>query len=290
MKHLTLIADSGSTKTAWCLMDSSTGSPLTETTTKGMNPYFQTGQECEEELRTSLLPALHPHWDTCDCKSVYFYGAGCTVEKCGQVRHALCSALSLDETQVEVHGDMVGAARSVCGHEAGIACIVGTGSNSCLYDGQEMVSNVSPLGYILGDEGSGAVLGRLFVGSLLKNQLSPGLKEEFLQEKKLTPADIIERVYRQPFPNRFLASLSPFICRHLHDETVHALVADSFRAFFKRNVMQYAGHDTLPIGFVGSVAYHYRDVLAEVAAEFHLRLGRFVQNPMKGLMEYHHGA
>ncbi|MDO4948835.1 MAG: ATPase [Bacteroidales bacterium] len=286
---MTLIADSGSTKTAWCLMDAANGLPLTEVTTKGMNPYFQTERECEEELHTSLLPALQPHWDKSDGRTVCFYGAGCTAEKCGQVRHAMGSALNLEEDLIEVHSDMVGAARSVCGHKAGIACIVGTGSNSCLYDGQKVVDNVSPLGYILGDEGSGAVLGRLFVGSLLKSQLSPGLKEKFLQETKLTTADIIERVYRQPFPNRFLASLSPFICRHLHDGTVHALVADSFREFFKRNVLQYAGHDTLRIGFVGSVAYYYRDVIAEVAAEFHLHLGRFLQSPMKGLMEYHCG-
>ncbi len=287
MKHITLIADSGSTKTTWNLLDADNGHPLTEVTTKGLNPYFQTELECKDELSLSLLPALQPYWSAADCQKVHFYGAGCTAEKCAQVQHALCSVLCLDLQQVEVQSDMTGAARGVCGRKAGIACIIGTGSNSCLYDGERVVSNVSPLGYILGDEGSGAVMGRLFVGSVLKNQLTPGLKEEFLTAQRLTPADIIERVYRQPLPNRFLASLSPFICSHLHDETVRTLVMDSFRSFFKRNVLQYVGYDTLPIGFVGSVAYHYRDIINEVANEFHLHIGHFLQSPMEGLMIFH---
>lgn len=282
-----LIADSGSTKTAWSLLDTRTRETRASVQTKGMNPFFQTEDEMVAELTATLLPQLAPSLAVQDIREAYFYGAGCTPEKCPQVERALRRALSLEGGTVEVYSDMVGAARGLCGHQPGIACILGTGSNSCLYDGCHVVDNVSPLGFILGDEGSGAVLGKLFVGALLKNRFTPGLKEDFLAEYQLTPADIIERVYRQPFPNRFLASLSPFINRHLDDAGVHALVKDSFREFFLRNVMQYEGYATLPIGFIGSIANYYRPVLQEVAGELGLTLGQIVQAPMDGLIAYH---
>jgi len=174
----------------------------------------------------------------------------------------------------------------LCGHHAGIACILGTGSNSCYYDGAKIVANVSPLGFILGDEGSGAVLGKLLVGSLLKNQLAPGLKEEFLTTYALTPADIIDRVYRRPLPNRFLASLSPFLAAHLDDPGIHRLVLDSFRDFLRRNVMQY-DWQAYNVHFCGSIAYHYQTILAEAAATYSIHLGQVVQSPIKGLVRYH---
>ena len=184
---------------------------------------------------------------------------------------------------------MVAAARGLCGHEPGIACILGTGSNSCYYDGKNIVDNVSPLGFILGDEGSGAVLGKLFVSDLLKNQLTPGLKEKFLEQYNLTVGDIIDRVYRKPFPNRFLATFSPFISENLTDPAVHALVLNSFKSFLKRNVMQY-DFEGKPVGFVGSVAFHYREVLEEAVNDMHLKMGKIVQSPMEGLIEYYRVA
>lgn len=157
---------------------------------------------------------------------------------------------------------MLAAARGLCGHEAGIACILGTGSNSCFYNGEEIVNNISPLGFILGDEGSGAVLGKLLVGDILKNQLPPAIKEAFLKQFDLTAPEIIDRVYRQPFPNRFLASLSPFIAQHLEEPGIRQLVLDSFIAFFRRNVMQY-DYTQYPVHFIGSVAHCYREILQE---------------------------
>lgn len=282
-----LIADSGSTKTAWSLLEPKTKETLVRVQTKGMNPFFQTEDEMVDELTGTLLPQLASSLATQNIREVYFYGAGCTPEKCPQVERALRCALALETGRAEVYSDMVGAARGLCGHQPGIACILGTGSNSCLYDGCRVVDNVSPLGFILGDEGSGAVLGKLFVGALLKNRFTQGLKEEFLAEYQLTPADIIERVYRQPFPNRFLASLSPFINKHLDDAGVHALVKNSFKDFFLRNVMQYEGYATLPIGFIGSIANYYRPVLQEAAGELNLTLGQILQAPMEGLIAYH---
>ena len=182
---------------------------------------------------------------------------------------------------------MLAAARALCGKEAGIACILGTGSNSCLYDGKEIIRNVSPLGFILGDEGSGAVLGKLLVGDLLKDQLPRALKEAFFAETGLTPAEVMDKVYRKPFPNRFLASLSPFLIRHIHEAEVYDLVSNSFRAFFTRNVMQYDYRD-YPVHLMGSVAWYYQDLLREITRELGITLGQVVQSPVQGLVRYHY--
>ena len=181
---------------------------------------------------------------------------------------------------------MLAAARGLCGYEAGIACILGTGSNSCFYNGEEIVNNISPLGFILGDEGSGAVLGKLLVGDILKNQLPPAIKEAFLKQFDLTAPEIIDRVYRQPFPNRFLASLSPFIAQHLEEPGIRQLVLDSFIAFFRRNVMQY-DYTQYPAHFIGSVAHCYKEILQEAAQETGIRIGKILQSPMEGLIQYH---
>ncbi len=275
-----LIADSGSTQTDWSVVKD--GKPIKQIQTKGINPYFQTEEEISNEIKSSLISQL----DTKDFVAVYFYGAGCTFDKIEIVKRAIEKNIHVRK-DVEVNSDMLAAARGLCGYESGIACIMGTGSNSCYYDGRNIVENVSPLGFILGDEGSGAVLGKLLVSSLLKNQLTSGLKEKFLEQFNLTVADIIDRVYRKPFPNRFLATFAPFISENLDDPTIHSLVVDSFKSFLKRNVMQYKNHDKLPIHFVGSVAFHFQDLLKEALHEMNVKLGTIIQSPMEGLIEYH---
>lgn len=275
-----LIADSGSTKTDWCMAEK--GVAIKRIPTKGMNPFFQSEDEMVEEMKHSLLPEL----DGKRPEAVYFYGAGCAFDKVEIVRRAISRVLSLDMAAIEVNSDMLAAARSVCGHEAGIACILGTGSNSCFYNGKEIEANVSPLGFILGDEGSGAVLGKLFIGDLLKNQLPAGLKEKFLGRYQLTPADIIDRVYRKPFPNRYLATLSPFISEHITIPEVRQLVKQSFKAFLVRNVMQY-DYQHYAVGFNGSVAWYYRDILEEALSETGLKMGIIIKAPMEGLLKYH---
>ena len=275
-----LIADSGSTKTDWCI--SLQGSQLQRITTQGINPFFLSEDAIGNEIRSALLPELQTH--TFD--ALYFYGAGCLPEKIPMMQNVL--GKSLDVKTVEVNSDMLGAARGLSGKNPGIVCILGTGSNSCYYDGEKIVSNVSPLGFILGDEGSGAVLGKRMVGDLLKNQLPAGLKEKFLQEFDLTPATIIERVYRQPFPNRFLASLSPFLLRNIEEPAVRSLVFNGFCSFLTRNVMQY-DYKNYPVYFIGSIAYHYREILREAVLASGMQLGGIMQNPMEGLVKYHSG-
>ena len=271
-----LIADSGSTKTDWCVILDNT--PIKRIGTKGLNPFFQSEEEIQQELTHSLLPQLPE--GTID--SVYFYGAGCTPEKAPTLRRAIADSLPV-VGNIKAYSDMLAAARGLCGREAGITCILGTGSNSCFYDGKEIVNHISPLGFILGDEGSGAVLGKLLVGDILKNQLSPAIKEAFLKQFDLTVPEIIDRVYRQPFPNRFLA---PFIAQHLEEPGIRQLVLGSFIAFLRRNVMQY-DYTQYPAHFIGSVAHCYKEILQEAAQETGIRIGKILQSPMEGLIQYH---
>lgn len=273
-----LIADSGSTKTDWCLVED--GRPVKQLQTGGFNPFFQTREEISRGIANELLPSLEGY----DVESVYFYGAGCIPEKQDSVRQAITARLKA--VNIEIGSDLLGAARSLCGKDSGIACILGTGSNSCFYDGKTIVSNISPLGFILGDEGSGAVLGRTLVGDCLKNQLPPELKEQFLSMYNLTPSGILERVYKQSFPNRFLAGLSPFLSQHLDVPEIRTIVLRSFTDFITRNVMQY-DYKQYSVHFTGSIAYHYQTVLREVAQKTGICLGDIQQRPMPGLIRYH---
>ena len=274
-----LLADGGSTKVDWCVVNR--GQLVKQVFTKGANPFFRTQDEISEELGLALLPEIGSY----PIEAVYFYGAGCAFpDKNEIVEKAIRS--HLDVPTVEVGSDLLAAARGLCGRNAGIACILGTGSNSCYYDGNGIRENISPLGYVLGDEGSGAVLGRLLVGACLKNQLTQGLKEKFLSRFDLTPQLILERVYKQPLANRFLASLSPFLLQHIDDASVYELVSDAFTLFFKRNVMQYDyRHHTVHL--TGSVAWYYREVLQKVAAGLDITLGIITPSPMQGLMDYY---
>lgn len=289
-----IIADSGSTKTDWLVMEGSV--VVAQIHTGGMNPYFLTTDElvdvyAESPLKkyaSNGLDAL-PDADVATAGGVdeiWFYGAGCTPgEKTEMVTEALRRVFGLS-CAIYVYSDMVGAARALCQQSEGVACILGTGSNSCLYDGHDVVKNVSPLGFILGDEGSGANLGKLLVGNILKDQMGEELKRAFLDETGLTPADIIDRVYRKPLPNRWLASLSPFIVKHLDNEAVRAMVKDAFGAFFDRNIRNY-GRPDLPVGMVGSIAWYYQDIIREVADEKGYRIGKIMRTPLDGLQAYH---
>ncbi len=278
-----LIADSGSTKTHWCLM--AANGQTSEFFTDGINPFQQTSDGICTSIKTQLLPQIAKLMWVGPITKIFFYGAGCTPEKKPAVAVALKACFKQAE-EVVVESDMLGAARGLVGHTDGIACILGTGSNSCLFDGTNIVKNVPALGFILGDEGSGAVLGKRLVADLLKNQMGEELKEKFLTQYNLTQADIIENVYRKPFPNRYLASLSRFASENLDNEKVYALVYDHFAHFVIRNLKQYPN---LPVGFIGSIAYYYQDVLKKVLADHGMTFAQAIQSPMEGLKEYHKG-
>ena len=281
-----LIADSGSTKTAWCLTDGSTKQGKT-VQTQGINPYHQSGEEICAVLRHELYPQIA---ENADCiEHIFFYGAGCTKEKSPMVTNALRNTIN-PSARISVESDMLGAARSVCGHQEGIVCILGTGSNSCYYDGRQLHKGIPALGYILGDEGSGAYIGRRLVSDILKCQLPDDIRLRFFDETKETEATIIQKVYRAPFPNRYLASLSPFCHRHRSHPAIHALLLDCFSQFFIRNILaaSWGCSRFLPaVHFVGSIAFYYQSELAEAALSHNLQLGTIVQSPLEGLVQYH---
>lgn len=276
-----LIADSGSTKTDWSICR---GHEVVQALqTQGINPYHMSEEVIadilEKEFRQSLRIDLDPD------SEVIFYGAGCVGEAaCGRVRGVIQLVLGI--TNVQVHTDLLAAARALCGRQEGIACVLGTGSNSCLYDGERIISNVPSLGYILGDEGSSAVLGRRLLSDCFKNQLPEEVRAEFLARYGLTQENVLERVYRQPLVNRFLASLTPFLSDFRHVPEVHKLLVESFTDFLVRNVKQYR-RPWLPINCVGSIAMAFPAELKEAAEALGMEMGTILKSPMKGLIEYH---
>ena len=278
MRKVILIADSGTTKTDWSVVED--GILVKTICTKGMNPYFQSCEDIKEEIGNVLVPQI----GGITVDAIYFYGAGCVFDKAEIMRDAISSFIKTLE--LNIYSDLPAAAHSTCGHGAGIACIMGTGSNSCFYDGQNIVKNIPPLGYILGDEGGGVTLGRMLVSDVLKEILPKSLRDAFFDRFKLTQAEILDHVYKRPFPNRFLASMSPFLSENIGVPEIRNIVIDSFTSFLTRNVMQY-DYDNYEANFVGSVAYYYKDVLIEAAETVGVRAGKILKSPMSGLFDYY---
>jgi glucosamine kinase len=273
-----LIADSGSTKTSWILVNNEGINQAI--TTSGINPMYQNEKSIFELLSNEFSMKIP------EPVSVFFYGAGCINDGVNIiVRDALNRFFSCRE--ILINTDLLGAARSLCGTKPGIACILGTGSNSCYYDGQRIVKNISPLGYMLGDEGSGAVIGRRFISDLLKNQLPEAVREKFFADIKLSPYQIMDHVYKKPFPNRFLAQFTRFIHEHSDETALRNIVKNSFIEFFERNIRQYPEASDLPVQFTGSIAFHFSAILAEAAAYSGYSLGQVTPSPADGLIKYH---
>ena len=274
-----LIADSGSTKTDW-LFISSDGTQ-TELHTDGINPARDARDNIYNVLYHDLLTQL-PQAEA--PQAVYFYGAGCIEPFSRNVKSVIEELFP--GCHAEVESDLLGAARAVCGHEPGIACILGTGSNSCLYDGKDIVKHTPPLGYILGDEGSGSYLGKMLLNGLFKGTLPEALKEDFCNEYQLSMPDIIERVYRLPAANAFLASLVPFIAKHRTNPDIHNMLVEVFCLFIERNIAIY-GHKEMPINCVGGVAYQFEDELKEAAKEKDMQIGRILRRPIERIVQFH---
>lgn len=276
-----LIADSGSTKTDWRLLNKE--GEIAQVKTVGFNPDYQNSQGIYDELKKSLLPQLEGKMP----EKVYFYGAGVsTPKKIKEVSDAL--QLTFPAAELAVEHDMLGAALGLSGNEAGLPCILGTGCNSCVFDGQKITANVPSLGFWLGDEGSGGYLGRQLVILYMNKELPADLQTAFAEQfPNANYAEIMEHVYRKPYPNRYLASFATFIApRHQHPYLVN-LLREAFRLFFKRQLGTYPEHKTLPAHFIGSVAFYNSEILREVAAEFGVTIGRIHRSPMEGLLHYH---
>lgn len=274
-----LVADSGSTKTEWKVIDN--GIPQESLFTSGINPFFLSADEIYLLLKKEL-PGLSGY----SFKIIYFYGTGCNSEaKNNTVREALNRFFTSEK--IWLGSDLLGAARSLCQNDPGIACIMGTGSNSCYYNGSEIVSNVSPLGYILGDEGGGAVIGRKLLSAVLKKQVPDAVVNLFFDTYKITPAEILESVYMKPFPNRFLGQYARFISNNIHIPELQEIIVTSFEEFIKRNLLQYPQAAFLPVSFTGSIAVHFRVFLEELLTRNNLKPGIFTNSPMSNLIKYH---
>ncbi|MCK9422460.1 MAG: ATPase [Bacteroidales bacterium] len=275
-----LIADSGSTKTIWILMEH--GDLQNTVQTAGLNPYFHSSETVEVTLQTELFPYIKGE----NISELHFYGAGCSTQNNEMmIRNAL--QLVCRNADIWIYHDILGAARALFGHSKGIAGILGTGCNSCYYDGQSVFTGVDSLGYIFGDEGAGSYLGKKFMEKYLKKQVPSELKAQFDQHYHYTLEDILNALYNKPYPNRFLASLSYFLAPRQQDSFVHQLVLESFLAFFDTQIKQYTDYRILPVSFIGSIAYYYSDILREAAKEEKIGIGKILQNPVEGLMEYH---
>jgi glucosamine kinase len=273
-----LIADSGSTKTRWCIISGKTISR--QCITPGINPFLQTDSEISQMLQQEFA-VKKEYFD-----AVYFYGSGCTDhEKKLKVKKALEKVI--DAAAIMVESDLMAAARSLCGNRPGIAAIIGTGSNSCYYDGLHIKKHVAPLGYILGDEGSGTAMGKKLLADILKNQLPGDIIDEFFKKYRFTPAEILDKIYLNPFPNRFMAGFCVFLAENIDHPAIHTLVKSRFTGFFVRNISQYPESGRMPVNVTGSVGWHFRKILNEAAVENGFRLGIVTESPMDGLLEYH---
>ena len=273
-----VIADSSSTRTEWVLVD---GDKVVERAfTQGLNPYFQTRREISHSIRLELPEAFfRRRWE-----HIYFYGAGCANAEKTKVMES--SLVAQFKTPVTVESDLLGAARGLLVKEQGLACILGTGSNSCYYDGEKVVKNVRPLGFILGDEGSGAYLGKQFLSDCLKGIAPQQIIEKFFEKYKVTPDEIMDAVYTNPLPNRSLSAYSHFLSENLDNEYIYQLVYDAFMNFFARNISAYNYRES-QICFVGATATTYAEILNKVAGDFGVEISKIMQSSMPGLIQYH---
>ena len=272
-----LVADSGSTKTHWAIANDPQMEGLIET--MGLNPFMRDDDDILQILENQLLPNLP---DT-TIRQLHFYGAGCRPEQAERMTCLLQRATGAEE--IHVNSDLLGACHALCGHEKGQCAILGTGSASCLYDGEKIVRQTPSLGFILGDEGSGSVLGRRLISDLYKGQLTARVAQAFDAEFTETVSVVLDKIYRQSAPNRYLASFAPFIARHRDDDSIHFLLVHEFRRFARRNLQAY-GHREMPVNFVGSIAWNFQKELAEALRLEGFEIGEVLQNPIGKMIKF----
>lgn len=277
-----LIADSGSTKTDWCVCNGTDKQCIVNT--QGINPYHQSIDDIKTIICTEFIPQI-ANISKESITEIYYYGAGCATEiKCNIIKDILAEHFT--NARINVASDLLGAARALCKNSEGIACVIGTGSNSCLYDGKNIADNIPSLGYILGDEGSSVALGRRLLSDCFKRQLPANVANEFMAEYDLTMESVLENIYKKPLANRYMAQFTPFIAKHREIPQVHNILISCFTDFFKRNVIAYH-KPWLPVHFVGSVATVFSEELIETANSLGMKTGQFIQNPIDGIVSYH---
>jgi glucosamine kinase len=275
-----LIADSGSTKTDWVLKNPD---GVIRIQSAGLNPFYQSAGDIIEVLKKQVIPSV-----TAPVNDIYFYGAGCADETSSKpVKDAMISCFPKANT-VEVASDMLGASRGLCGKEPGLACILGTGANNALYDGNKNVRSIGSLGFWLGDEGSGSFLGKTLVVHFLQNELPDDLKILFSgQYPDINRLTVLDHAYKKPFPNRYFAAFTHFIGANITHPFLIKLVKQAFDIFIEKYVVKHPETESYKVHFAGSIAYHFRDILEMSLKEKGLTVGRILKSPMEGLVEFH---
>ncbi len=275
----TLIADSGSTKTSWTLTEP--GKRKKNITTQGLSPYFLSSHQVKEILEKELHPKLK-----LQPSDLFFYGTGCgNPANVKMLTTTFKSAFP--KTKVKVESDILAAARALCGNDKGMVCILGTGSSVCYYDGKKIAKSSPGLGFILGDEGSGAYLGRKVVQYYLYNTFEPDLMDRFRARFPVSPTDILDAVYRQQLPNRYLARFTEFLAENRGHFMIENIIEDGLNDFFFNHVYKFRESWTHPVHFVGSVAFGFKDILENLCQSYELLLGNVLKSPMDGLVKYH---
>jgi N-acetylglucosamine kinase-like BadF-type ATPase len=274
-----LIADSGSTKTEWCLIKNKA---KTLFTTQGMSPYFVNEAQAEQILKTEVIPMLKRN----KIDEIFFYGTGCKNPANIHMFRKVFKKMFAG-AKITVDNDLSGAAKGLCGDEKGIACILGTGSNSCFYNGKKIVRNSPGLGFILGDEGSGAYLGKKVIQHYLYRIFDNELREKFDAAFQTSDNEILESVYKKPLPNRYLASFVAFLVKNRGHYMIENIIEDGLNDFFFTHVISYKESPKLPIHFTGGIAYGFREVVEQLCLNYDLQPGNFLRTPMEGLIKYH---
>lgn len=279
MTVVKLIADSGATKAEWCLIN---GDKTKTVITQGISPYFLN----TEQIKDLLLKELKPKLKNVEVDEVYYYGTGCANPiNAKSVKKAIMQVFA--GAKVEVNHDLAAAARALCGREKGIACILGTGSNSCYYDGKKIVKNSPGLGYVLGDEGSGAYLGKKVIQYYLYGTFDDELRGRFDLTYTTNAAEILENVYKKPLPNRYLAGFAKFLADNRGHYMIENIIEDGINDFFFNHLCKYRETWTLPVSFAGSIAFGFKDVLEQLCQSYEFELGTVMKNPMQGLIDFH---
>jgi N-acetylglucosamine kinase-like BadF-type ATPase len=274
-----LIADSGTSKTDWRVIHRD--GRISQHRGVGFNPYYMTAAEMATQMRNDFLLNLES-----EIESIFYYGAGCSApDRKAEVRHALHSIFPTAEIQVD--HDLSAAARATCGHQPGIACILGTGSNSCDYDGKAILATRPAAGYILGDEGGGCYVGRKFLSDFIHEEMPEKIRQAAISRFGITQNIIQDHVYRQPFPSRYMASFCQFITEHKADPYCYGLYYTSFQDFFAKHVCKYPNFQNKPVSFVGSIAYYNSDILRKAAADTGISVHIIIESPIAGLTLYH---
>lgn len=274
-----LIADSGATKCEWCLID---GGKKKKILTTGISPYFLNAEQIEQLLIKNLVPKLKE----AQIEEVHFYGTGLSNKNNVLILKTVLKKV-FKKAKIAVETDLTAAARALCGKNKGIACILGTGSNSCFYDGKKITKNSPGIGYILGDEGSGAYLGKKVIQYYLYQTFDEELMTSFQKRFLVDPIDILENVYKKPLANRYLASFAIFLAENRGHYMIENIIEDGLNDFFFTHIYKYKESWTHPINFIGSIAFGFKDVLQELCNSYELELGKVQKAPMKGLIDYH---